>query len=124
MRNQPVSHSLPDPAEVWLARIGLAMRIDEVVELAREYVAELTESERMRLPSSCLPPSLKNAREVNDYALTLTRAQLAFRGPLASSLVLQRMTQFFATVSGRIAQIEHAARPRVPTPEVKERTRW
>ena len=124
MRTKPGPPSLPDPSEVWLARIGLAMNIDDVVELAREYVAELTESERMRLPSNCLPPPLKQARDVNDYALTLTRAQLTFRGPLASSVVLQRMTQFFATVSGRIAQIEHAARPRVPTPEIKERTRW
>ena len=108
--------SVPDH---WLTRIACAATTPEVVEIARDYAGALTESERMRLPSSCLPPSLKSVQEVNEYALALTRAHLAFRGALSSSLMLERLMLFFAAVSGRIAQIERISRTRSPTPDLK-----
>jgi len=109
--------------EHWLAQIAGASTNDEIVAIAREYAGALTEGERMRLPPNCLPPSFKSAEEVNDYALTLTRAQLSFRGAISSEVVLERLMLFFATLSGRYAQIERAARPRVPTPDVITRSR-
>jgi hypothetical protein len=112
--------TLPDR---WLAQIASASTNDEIVALARDFAGQLTESERMRLPPKCLPPSFKSAPEVNDYALTLTRAQLAFRGALSSEIVLERLMLFYSKLAGRIALIERAARPRDPTPDVITRTR-
>jgi len=111
--------SVPD---YWLTQIAGAATTQEVVGLARDYAEALTESERMRLPSSCLPPSLKSVQEVNEYALVLTRAHLAFRGALSSSLMLERLMLFFATASGRIAQIERISRTRSPTPDFNTQT--
>lgn len=99
---------LAELSDRWLARIGFASSSGDVVELTREYVEELTEADRMRLPSSLLPPPMKSPQDVNDYALTLTRARLGFKGPLATGVLIGRLTVFFATVSGRLAQLESA----------------
>ena len=106
MRVQTGPRSFGEVPDHWLMRIGLAATSPDLIQVAREFVAEMTEAERMRLPSSLLPPPLKSPEDVNNYALSLTRAQLGFKGPLASGVVLDRLTVFFAAVSGRIAQLE------------------
>jgi hypothetical protein len=112
--------SVPDP---WLSRIATASTTDQIVVLANDYAASLPEGERMRLPSSCLPPPFKSAQDVNGYALTLTRAHLAFRGALSNEILLERLMAFFSTLSGRIAQIERFTRARVSEPDLRARTR-
>jgi hypothetical protein len=112
--------SVPDR---WLSQIALAATTDEIVVLASNYAASLTEGERMRLPPNCLPPPFKSAQDVNGYALTLTRAHLSFRGALSSEILLERLMLFFATLSGRIAQIERFTRARGPVPDLRARTR-
>src|SRR5688572_31784572 len=94
----------------WLIRIGFASSTGDVVELAREYCGQMTETERMRLPSALLPPPMKSPKDVNDYALNLARAQVSFNGAIATRVVLDRLTVFFASVSSRISQLEHVAR--------------
>jgi hypothetical protein len=113
--------SVPDR---WLSRIAIASTADEIVVLANDYAHSLTEGERMRLPPACLPPaSFTSAQDVNNYALTLTRAHLAFRGALSSEVLLERLMTFFATLSSRIAQIERITRSRAAEQDLKARTR-
>ena len=109
--------------ERWLSQIAVASTAEEIVVLATDYAHSLTEGERMRLPPSCLPPPFKSVQDVNGYALTLTRAHLSFRGALSSEILLERLMLFFATLSGRIAQIERITRSRSLEPDLKERSR-
>jgi hypothetical protein len=112
--------SVPDR---WLSRIAFAATTDEIVILASDYAHSLTEGERMRLPPNCLPPPFKSPQDVNGYALTLTRAHLTYRGALSCEILLERLTLFFSTLSGRIAQIERFTRARGPVPDLRSRTR-
>lgn len=112
--------SVPDR---WLSQIAAAATTEEIVVLASDYAHTLTEGERMRLPSNCLPPPFKSPQDVNAYALVLTRAHLAFRGALSSEILLERLMLFFATLSGRIAQIERFTRARGSVPDLRTRTR-
>jgi hypothetical protein len=113
MHPQSAHDPPPSVPEQWLARISCASTPDDLVEVAREYVAEMTEAERMRLPSSCLPPPFKTARDVNDYALTLTRAHLQSSGSISTAVLIDRLMVFFATVSARLAQIQYVSRARI-----------
>jgi len=100
--------------ERWLSEIAVASTTEEIVVIARDYASTLTESERMRLPPQCLPPPFKSVQDVSIYALTLTRAHLAFRGALSSEILLERLMLFFAALAGRNAQIERFTRARGP----------
>ena len=69
-------------------------------------------SDCSRLPPAVLSPEWLAFQDLNNYALTLTRAPLGFKGPLAIRSVLDRMMVFFASVAGRISQLEHMAKTR------------
>jgi hypothetical protein len=97
----------------WTTRLGGATSPDQIVQLAKRFVAMQDEIERSRLPSHCLPPSLQTPQDVCNYAFRLTQEQLRFDGPLGAGLLLDRMALFFSLASSRIAQLAHIARIRV-----------
>jgi hypothetical protein len=90
--------------EPWATRLATASA-PEIVALANEYVATWREDEVMRLPPGCVPPRMRTADDISSYALTLTRAQLAFAGPAATEALLERLAVFFLVAASRLAHL-------------------
>jgi hypothetical protein len=85
----------------WLARIREARTRDEVVQVAREFVAELTRSEIERLPPECRPGALASEGDLQGYALQLARHHA--HGD--SARVIIKLSGFFSTAAVRLAQL-------------------
>ena len=88
----------------WAARVEGATSVHEVVEVAREFLAQLTPYEVHALPSACMPPpKIVDADDVTAYALALVRhdcAETENGGGLA-----HKMADFFSHASGRLAHL-------------------
>ena len=90
--------------EPWATRLGTAT-VPEIVALANAYIATWREDEVMRLPPGCAPPHMRTADDISSYALTLTRAQLLFAGPIATEALLERLATFFLVAASRLAHL-------------------
>ena len=88
----------------WAARVEGASCAQEVVEVAREFLAQLTPYEVHSLPGACMPPpKIVDADDVTAYALALVRhdcAEVAGEAGLA-----HKMADFFSHASGRLAHL-------------------
>ena len=64
-------------SQAWFDQLVAAGTAEDVVRVAREYLATWTPSEISALPPDCRPPrNLKFAEEVVDYAFSLVRANV------------------------------------------------
>ena len=96
----------------WAARLTQATRVEEVVAMAREYLASWRPHDLRLLPSECLPPVLDSAEDITEFARLLAVRQF---DPPDRSPGLDRMAAFFVKASWRIAQITGAMLAGVPT---------
>jgi len=97
----------------WAARLNMATSSQEVVSVANEYIASLSDPQHSTLPDACLPRPLRTAEDLNDYAYTLTQEQLHFVGSLAVSSLLDRLAVFFSLAATRVAHLSFIDRVRV-----------
>jgi hypothetical protein len=91
----------------WIALLDAARSEGCVVLVARDYVADMSEADKARLPSDCRPGHMLDGDDVAAYAYTLTRLHC---GTFAEELdeldeLLQRMTAFFAHASRRLVAL-------------------
>jgi hypothetical protein len=85
----------------WFDLLAGATTPQEVVNVARDYLATWTPEEIAALPRSCRPPrSLKFPEEIVDYAFALVKAHLE---PGSDASGVTRMATFFAEASWRVA---------------------
>ena len=89
----------------WLAELNIADSLSEVIAVTRAYVETWSAPEILRLPFYCRPGSLGDAKEIQELAFLLERAQQNFSGRLVEGLVLDRMLAFFAEASKAIDRI-------------------
>jgi hypothetical protein len=87
----------------WQSRLNAAQEPDEVVTIARDFLARLSPEEYSRLPDDCRPRKLVDADDVVDYAVTLVRRSCE-ADRLADALVHQ-MAAFFTDASRRFSQL-------------------
>ena len=96
----------PRPA-AWFDLLAAATTPDEVVHIARDYLATWTPEEIAALPRACRPPRIiKFPEEIVDYAFALVKAHLD-AGADANGVT--RMATFFAEASWRVAAAMSAA---------------
>src|SRR5215212_4510310 len=101
----------------WLAELNVADSVTEVLGVTRAFIATWSAREILRLPYYCRPGRLNEAKEIEELAFLLDRAQQNVVGRLIDGLVLDRMLAFFAEAAkaiGRITQPDEmmaAARP-------------
>lgn len=88
----------------WAARVEGASCSQEVVDVAREFLAQLTPYEVYALPPACTPPpKLVDADDVTAYALALVRHDCAEAA--AEPGLAPKLADFFSHASGRLARL-------------------
>ena len=94
-RNVPVT---------WAARVESAMTPHEVVEVARDFLAQFTPYEVHALPEACkVPAKIVDADDVAAYALGLVRHECG-EGPDGSAIE-RKMADFFSHAAARLARL-------------------
>ena len=85
----------------WFDLLAAAATPEEVVNVARDFLATWTPEEIAALPRACRPPrTLKFPEEIVDYAFSLVKAHL---DEGSDSNGVTRMATFFAEASWRVA---------------------
>ena len=87
----------------WHGRLNEAMTPDDVVTIARDYVALWSPQELGQLPVDLRPGKIVDAEDVGSFALALVQAQMG-RGTPAEMLV-HKLGAFFSSASLRLSQI-------------------
>lgn len=88
----------------WQLRLHQADLAEEVVTLARDFLAEWSPRELSFLQPDLRPRKIVDGDDVNDYALELVRQQQVSMDPRAAPQ-LHRMANFFSTASLRLSQL-------------------
>src|SRR4051812_10035842 len=106
-------HPYPTRAKTpvtWPARVDAAGSAHDVVEIARDFLAQFTPYEIHALPEPCKPPvKIVDADDVSAYAFALVRHECE-EGAEHAELV-HKMADFFAHASRRLAHLaSHADR--------------
>lgn len=78
----------------------------DVVAVALDYVSTFGPEELAKLPPECRPRRMKDAEDLADLAIALTRQRIAASEPLA---VLCQMEAFFAHACARISRLDRAS---------------
>lgn len=78
----------------------------DVVELVRDYLGDWLPEELGRLPINCRPGKLRDADDLNDLALNLTRASIAFDVEPERLRTIEEMDAFVSEACYRLAAIE------------------
>lgn len=80
----------------------------EVVELVREYISSWAPAELAALPEHCRPGKMRDAEDIADCAIALTRARISLTDP---DPLLTEMEGFFAQACGHISQLDRGVSP-------------
>lgn len=89
-------------AVTWHQRLDSSRNEQEVVEVARDFLAGFDPKEVHSLPAQCRPPSKIFAEDISTYAFDLVRHECAT--PDTAELV-HRLARFFSHASTRLSQI-------------------
>jgi hypothetical protein len=91
----------------WLARIRQARTRDDVVRVARDFVAELTPAELERLPPECRPGAIDTEADLQAYALQLVR----HHGHGDAARVIIKLSSVLSSATTRLAELARHAPP-------------
>lgn len=91
----------------WQDRLDHAQDGDEIVVIAREFVARISAEEYSLLPADCRPRKLVDADDVVDYAVTLVRRSCATDS--MSDAVVEQLASFFTDACSRLSQLGREA---------------
>ena len=87
----------------WQGRLDEACHADEVVAIARDFVARISPEEFSALPVDCRPRKIVDADDVVDFAVTLVRQSCA--SDTSSDVLLQHMAAFFMDACSRLSRL-------------------
>lgn len=96
----------------WLALVRQAKTRDDVVRVARDFVAQLTPAEVDRLPPECRPGPMDSEADLQGYALQLARHHA--HGD--SARVIMKLSGFFSSAAARLAELAKPS-PRIDANE-------
>lgn len=94
----------------WQSLIQSAPDEDAVLALVRRYLGTLIDDEIARLPANCRPSLPSTRDEVSSWAVTLTRAEMNFRGEPGTAALMQQLAVVFSEASQRFAQLAQQKR--------------
>src|SRR5687767_402886 len=98
------------PTLSWQGRLDAAPSSEEVVSVARDFLASFTPYELAALPATCRPPSkLYDGEDLTTYAFELVRHSSEQDEPEVADLV-HKFAHFFSSASIRLSEIQ-ATRP-------------
>jgi hypothetical protein len=100
----------PDPFQ-------FALTEGEVVAVVRECLRDWEPTDLMQLPEKCRPGKIRDAEDIADLALTLTRTRI---DSSESNDLLVKLETLFAHACQRLGRIESSA-PQKNTNNIPER---
>lgn len=104
---QPGFENQQHPASIgWQGRLAAATSREGVVDVARDFLAQVGPEEVARMPLDCRPGKLVDGEDVANYAVTLARRSCdadCFRDHN-----LQRVAAFFGDALARLSQLAPA----------------
>lgn len=89
-----------------LESLRAATSEQEVVRLAQDYLALWSPEELASIPRHCRPGHVRDAEDIADAAMELTRARI---GSFEEESRLTEMETFFAQACVRLSQLEAAS---------------
>ena len=105
---------VPMAAMGWMETLDLAESEQEVVKVAREFIASFDAFEMERIPQQCKPGKFFGADDITSYAFDVVRYQCD-RDRETRELV-HRIAAFFSYASSRLSQL--MARSNDPPDEI------
>jgi hypothetical protein len=96
----------PDPmtAVIWRQLLAAASTADEVISVARDFVAGIDPVALAKIPHDCHPRRLFDAHDIGSYAYDLMRHQ--YQGADAGvAETVQQLAAFFSQATIRLSQI-------------------
>ena len=93
----------------WQERLDSAASESEVVDVVRDYVAELTHAEFTSLPETLRPGKIVDANDVTTYAFDLVRHECREEG---TQQIVRRLAHVLSSASIRLSQIMVSDRAR------------
>ena len=95
----------------WASLLGRAGSEADVVGVVRDFVAQLTPDELVRLPEDFRPGRFGDAQDVADFALNVKVHNLGASDADREPGLQARITTFFSSAAERLAQLSrHAER--------------
>jgi hypothetical protein len=92
------------PPLTWAQRLESAETPEEVVSIAREFIAQFTPYEIHALPAPCKPPAkFVDEADIGAYAYALVRHECEDNAEHAQ--LVHKMAAFFSTAAKRIAEL-------------------
>jgi hypothetical protein len=106
MSIHPIHHKNESPAHMtavtWQHRLDHARTADEVVAVARDFLASFEPAELQSLPESCRPVAKVFEDDIASYAFDLMRHE---SGPTEPGELVHKLARFFSHASMRLAQL-------------------
>ena len=87
----------------WHGRLSEAGCVEDVVAIARDYLALWSPEEIAQIPDELRPGKLVDADDVSGYALALVQAQMGRGTP--GEAVVHKIGNFFGSASLRLSQL-------------------
>lgn len=92
------------PAVTWHGRLESALSSEDIVGIARDFLAGFSPYEIAALPAPCKPPAkLVDADDVTAYAFELVRHDCEHDA--ASAELVHKLAAFFSDASIRLSQL-------------------
>ena len=92
----------------WLHQLDRATTLDQIVAIARDYLATWTPEEIARLPRACRPGRLREPEDIEELHSCSVDAYRTTRASGAELTALQLLTSFIVHASQRIASLRGA----------------
>lgn len=89
----------------WQQRLASASTESEVVDLARDFVAQFSPYEIMTLPQHCRPGKLHDSNNVTEYAFAVVRHRCDDGEGV--TYAVHKLADFFSQAAVRLSQILH-----------------
>lgn len=96
-------------AASWFRLLDDARTTTEVVAVVRDYLARWTPEEIGLLPGECRPPHVRDATDIEELHRCAVAAYLESRATDEALALLQKLTDFMARATVRLAQLEERA---------------
>ena len=90
----------------WRSALEAAATEDDVVRVARDYVATLTREQVGLLPQSCRPGPIAKCADVAECAMRLVQECLNYHAEGASLDFMMEISEFFSEATARMSELK------------------
>jgi hypothetical protein len=87
----------------WNARLAAANRVEDVLLVVHQYLAQLPADVMEQLPADCRPGRMDTPEEVADFAIRLVH--LECKSDASTSLAIASVASLFASAAQRLASV-------------------